>query len=205
MQGFEIRRGWLVAARHRASPNCNERPAGGIVDTLVVHGITLPPGCFGGSHVDALFANQLDPAAHPFFAQVASLRVSAHVFIARTGALTQYVSFTERAWHAGRSHFAGRDNVNDFAIGVELEGTDDCPYSVAQYRRLGWLAATLMRHYPALVRARIVGHSDIAPGRKTDPGPAFDWQRFDRALVAARREAVNTASPGTPTCDGDSS
>lgn len=155
------------------------------VDTLVVHGITLPPGNFGGGHVDALFGNRLDPAAHPYFAQVASLRVSAHALISRTGAVTQYVNFDRRAWHAGRSCFDGRANVNDFAVGIELEGTDHCPYSAAQYRRLGQAAAALLLYYPAITRGRMVGHSDIAPGRKTDPGPAFDWRRFDCALAAA--------------------
>lgn len=155
------------------------------VDTLVVHGITLPPGHFGGGHVHALFANQLDPTAHPYCAQVAAMRVSAHALIERSGAMTQFVSFNDRAWHAGRSSFAGRDAVNDFSVGIELEGTDDCPYAAAQYRALAQLAAALMRYYPALTRSRVVGHSAIAPGRKTDPGPAFDWHWFDRALDAA--------------------
>src|SRR5699024_3387841 len=136
-------------------------------------------GSFGGGHVDALFSNTLDAAAHPYFAQVAAVRVSAHALITRTGTITQYVGFDERAWHAGRSHLGARAAVNDFSIGIELEGTDDCPYTPAQYRQLGRLAAVLMRHYPGIVRSRIVGHSDIAPGRKTDPGPAFDWRWFE--------------------------
>jgi|SRR5699024_6589253 len=188
MQQWVIDRGVLAQARWCASPNCNARPQSVTVDTLVVHGITLPPGHFGGGHVDALFCNRLQADAHPWFAQVAALRVSAHVLIARTGALTQYVNFDERAWHAGRSCLDGRDAVNDFAVGVELEGTDDCPYAPAQYRQLARLAVALMRYYPALTRERIVGHSDIAPGRKTDPGPAFDWHWFDRALSAASRQ-----------------
>lgn len=185
MSGYEINQGWLTAARHCPSPNCNARPHDTAVDTLVVHGITLPPGRFGGGYIDALFTNRLDASAHPYCADVASLRVSAHALITRTGALTQYVHFDRRAWHAGRSCFGGRGNVNDFAIGVELEGTDDCPYTPAQYEQLGRLSAALLRYYPAITRSRIVGHSAIAPGRKTDPGPAFDWQRFDQALTTA--------------------
>lgn len=185
MERIEIARGWLTSATRLESPNCDPRPDDTVVDTLVVHGITLPPGQFGGGHIDALFTNRLDPSAHPHFARVASMRVSAHVLISRTGAVTQYVNFDRRAWHAGRSCFGGRASVNDFAVGVELEGTDDCAYTPAQYERLGALCAALLRYYPAITRSRIVGHSDIAPGRKTDPGPAFDWRRFDRALAAA--------------------
>lgn len=185
MKRLEIARGWLTSAIRRESPNSNERPDNTVIDTLVVHGITLPPGHFGGGHIDALFTNRLDPAAHPYFAQVAPMRVSAHALIARTGAITQYVNFDRRAWHAGRSCFGGRGEVNDFSVGVELEGTDDCPYTPAQYDQLGQLTAALLLYYPAITRSRIVGHSDIAPGRKTDPGPAFDWDRFGRALVVA--------------------
>ncbi|KEZ76528.1 1,6-anhydro-N-acetylmuramyl-L-alanine amidase AmpD [Salinisphaera hydrothermalis] len=174
--------GWLVGARHLPSPNHNHRPAGVAVDTLVVHGITVPPGRFGHGGVDALFTNTLDPTAHPVYAEIAELRVSAHALIERTGALTQYVSFDDRAWHAGVSHFDGRDRVNDFGIGIELEGTDACPYAPAQYRRLAAVTAALLRHYAGMNRSRIVGHSDIAPGRKTDPGPAFDWAVFNRLL-----------------------
>lgn len=181
----QIDAGWLAGVRHCPSPNCNQRPPGTTVDALIVHGITLPPGQFGGGYIDALFTNRLAASAHPYFARVAALRVSAHVLIRRTGCVTQYASFNARAWHAGRSQLAGRAAVNDFAVGIELEGTDDCPYTPAQYRQLGRLAAALMQYYPALTRRRIVGHSDIAPGRKTDPGPAFDWLWFDRALAAA--------------------
>src|SRR5690625_2000657 len=141
MSALEICDGWLRAHRHCPSPNCNARPPGVTPDALIVHGITLPPGAFGGDHIDALFTNRLDAAAHPYFARVAAMRVSAHVLIRRNGAMTQYVSFDERAWHAGRSCFDGREAVNDFSIGIELEGTDDCPYTPPQYRRLGRLAA----------------------------------------------------------------
>ena len=174
--------GWLIGVRRVFSPNHDHRPTGVAIDALVVHGITVPPGRFGHGQVDALFANTLDPAAHPVYAGIAGLRVSAHALIERTGALTQYVSFDERAWHAGVSRFDGRDRVNDFAIGIELEGTDDCPYSPAQYRRLAAVTAALLRHYAGMNRSRIVGHSEIAPGRKTDPGPAFDWAVLNRLL-----------------------
>lgn len=185
MNSLHIRTGWLTTANRCLSPNYNARPSGVAVDTLVVHGITLPPGQFGHGHVNALFTNCLDATAQPYFAQVAALRVSAHALIERTGVIIQYVNFDDRAWHAGQSSFAGRTAVNDFAVGVELEGTDECPYTPAQYRQLGRLAAALMLYYPAITRNRIVGHSDIAPERKTDPGPAFDWAWFDRALAMA--------------------
>ncbi|WP_423821930.1 1,6-anhydro-N-acetylmuramyl-L-alanine amidase AmpD [Salinisphaera sp. SPP-AMP-43] len=174
--------GWLVDARRIVSPNHDMRPAGVAVDTLVVHGITLPPGRFGHGQVEALFTNRLDSAADSFYARIADLRVSAHAVIERSGALTQYVSFDDRAWHAGASVFDSRERVNDFGIGIELEGTDDCPYTPAQYRRLAAVTAALLLHYPGMTRSRIVGHSDIAPGRKTDPGPAFDWAALHRLL-----------------------
>lgn len=182
MAAYLITGGWLDGVRRVVSPNCDARPAGVRVDTLVVHGISLPPGQFGHGHVDALFSNQLDSRGHAFFQTIAGLRVSAHVMIARTGALTQYVDFNARAWHAGVSCFDGREAVNDFAVGIELEGTDTCAYTPAQYRELARVSRTLMSAYPALTRARIVGHSDITPGRKTDPGPAFDWHLLDQHL-----------------------
>jgi len=182
MAAHLITNGWLDGARRVVSPNCDARPAGVMVDTLVVHGISLPPGQFGHGHVDGLFGNTLDPRAHAYFQAIAGLRVSAHALIARTGVLTQYVAFGDRARHAGVSSFDGREAVNDFAVGIELEGTDACPYTPAQYRELARVIHALMRHYPALTRGRIVGHSDIAPGRKTDPGPAFDWRLLDYYL-----------------------
>ena len=185
MQTLTISDGWLAKARHVVSPNHDARPAEIAVDTLVVHGITLPPGCFGRGQVDALFTNRLDAGAHPYYAAIAHLRVSAHVLIERVGRITQYVSFGDRAWHAGRSMFDGREAVNDFAIGIELEGTDDCPYAPAQYRALAEVAGAAIAQYPMLTPARIVGHSDIAPGRKTDPGPAFDWVLFHHLLECA--------------------
>ncbi|MFN3586604.1 MAG: 1,6-anhydro-N-acetylmuramyl-L-alanine amidase AmpD [Moraxellaceae bacterium] len=165
---------WLLPARHCPSPNCNARPEGMAIALLVVHGISLPPGEFGGPYIDALFCNRLDPATHPYFASIAGLEVSSHLLIRRDGEIVQYVPFDRRAWHAGRSHYAGRDNCNDFSIGIELEGCDDVPYAEAQYRQLAAVIRVLEARYPGC-RNACVGHSDIAPGRKTDPGPAFDW------------------------------
>lgn len=174
--------GWFQGIRHCPSPNCNARPQGEI-SLLVVHNISLPPGQFGTGKVQAFFQNRLPVDEHPFYAEIASLQVSAHFFIERDGAVTQFVSCLERAWHAGQSWFDGRDNCNDFSLGIELEGTDDQPYSDAQYASLAELSRQLLAAYPALTAQRIRGHSDIAPGRKTDPGPAFDWQRLYAALT----------------------
>lgn len=174
--------GWLWPATHSPSPNCNERPAGSAVELLVIHNISLPAGCFGGGNIEALFGNRLDCTAHPDFADLVGLEVSAHLLIDRTGAVTQFVAFDRRAWHAGRSRFEGRENCNDFSIGIELEGTDTLPYADAQYATLAAVTRALRGRYPALDARRIVGHSDIAPDRKTDPGPAFDWPRFHRLL-----------------------
>lgn len=181
---WHIRAGWLDAARSVVSSNANERPLDCPVDLLVVHGISLPPGEFGGPWIEALFTNQLDAGAHPAFEPIAGLRVSAHMLIRRDGELVQFVSFDRRAWHAGVSAFRGRSGCNDFAIGIELEGADDIPYADAQYTALVRLARLLVRQYPQITADRIVGHSDIAPGRKTDPGPAFDWRRFHEGMAA---------------------
>jgi AmpD protein len=145
---------------------------------LVIHNISLPPGQFGGSHVDELFTNCLDPHGHTFFETIAKLRVSSHLFINRQGIITQYVSLAERAWHAGRSSFQGKENCNDYSIGIELEGTDDQPYTDVQYRHLAIVTRLLMREYPGIKTDNIVGHCDIAPGRKTDPGASFDWKYY---------------------------
>lgn len=149
-------------------------------ELVVVHGITLPPGEFGGPWIDDLFLGRLDPAAHPYFAAIAHLRVSAHLLIRRDGSITQYVPFHLRAWHAGTSVFGGRERCNDFSIGIELEGTDDGPYADVQYARLAGAIHALKKAYPTLTA--VAGHEDIAPGRKTDPGPAFDWGRLAREL-----------------------
>jgi AmpD protein len=148
------------------------------VELLVIHNISLPPGDFGGPWVEQLFLNQLDPAGHPYFQTIAGLRVSAHVLIRRDGEALQFVDLSDRAWHAGASRFQGRENCNDFSIGIELEGTDSCPFTDAQYERLVAFTRTILRAYPAIGPGQVVGHEHIAPGRKTDPGPCFDWERY---------------------------
>jgi AmpD protein len=165
------------------SPNCDARPAGTHVTLVVIHGISLPPGEFGGDAIVRLFTNRLDAAAHPYYASIANLHVSSHFLVRRDGRLLQFVSCNERAWHAGVSRFRGRAHCNDFSIGIELEGTDDLPYEAGQYAMLARLLRALGRRYPI---QHVTGHSTIAPERKTDPGPAFDWPRL-RRLTAARR------------------
>lgn len=169
---------WLADTRRLASPNRDERPAPGDISLIVIHCISLPPGKYGGAWIDSLFTNRLEPDAHPYFARIAHLRVSAHVLIRRDGEIVQYVPFSERAWHAGASSYRGRAVCNDFSIGLELEGTDDTPFADAQYDRLNELLAILYASYPGLAPDRVVGHSDIAPGRKTDPGGCFEWSRL---------------------------
>jgi len=176
--------GWLRDIAQVPSPNRDERPAGCDASLIVIHGISLPPGEFGGPWIDALFTNELPVDRHAYFAEIAHLRVSAHALIRRDGELRQYVPFTARAWHAGESNHCGRAACNDFSIGIELEGTDETPYTEAQYERLVQLVVALRRTYASLRDADIVGHEHIAPGRKTDPGPAFDWNRFRSALDA---------------------
>ena len=181
----DLATGWLVGVRRVVSPNFDERPAGAELGLIVLHGISLPPGDFGNGWIDRFFCNDLPADAHPYFATIQGATVSAHVLIARDGELTQYVPFDRRAWHAGKSEYCGRFACNDFSIGIELEGTDDSAYTGAQYRALAKLIAALRRGYPSLRGADVVGHSDIAPGRKTDPGPGFDWTSLERALAAA--------------------
>ena len=183
--------GWCAGVRHCPSAHCNERPQGEI-SLLVLHNISLPPGQFGTGKVQEFFTSGLNASEHAYFAGIADMRVSAHFFIERDGQISQFVSCLQRAWHAGVSSFAGRDNCNDFSLGIELEGTDDLPYSEAQYDALLALVQQLLAAYPALSVERICGHSDIAPGRKTDPGPAFDWPRLRTALLAG---PVAVASP----------
>lgn len=180
---------WLVEARKQASPNFNERPLGQAPELLVIHNISLPPGEFGGGYIDALFCNRLAATAHPYFAQVHELRVSAHFLIERNGAIVQYVGCDKRAWHAGLSSWQGRDNCNDFSIGIELEGADNIAYDDHQYAQLVQLIASLLAHYPRLSVTAITGHEHIAPGRKTDPGPAFDWSRLQTDLALLRGTA----------------
>ncbi len=172
--------GLAEGADYIPSPNCDERPAGAAVELLVIHNISLPPGVFGGDAVIDLFLNRLDPRAHPYYETIATLRVSAHFFIRRDGALLQFVPCGMRAWHAGQSSWRGRERCNDFSVGIELEGTDDVAYSDAQYDRLAVLVRALRARYPIVASA---GHCDIAPGRKTDPGPVFDWRRYFRTTA----------------------
>jgi AmpD protein len=153
------------------------------VELVVLHGISLPPGHFGGGWVEALFTNRLPPGAHPFFAGLEGLRVAAHLYIDRCGRLTQLVPFDARAWHAGRSRWQGRPACNDFSVGIELEGADDVPYAEAQYATLRRVLAALRSAWPVLGPGRVVGHAQVAPGRKTDPGPAFDWARVGAWLA----------------------
>lgn len=183
---LELDRGgdWLLGVERLPSPNADERPAGAVPELVVVHGISLPPGTFGSGCVQRLFRNELDWDEHPYFQEIKGSRVSAHVLIERDGTLQQFVSFRRRAWHAGSSCFAGRERCNDFSIGIELEGSDDTPYEAVQYRRLAALVATLARRWPAIGPQRVVGHCHVSPGRKTDPGPCFDWSHLGRLLGA---------------------
>ena len=176
--------GRLRMARWLASPNADERPSGIEPDLLVIHNISLPPGQFGGPWIERLFQNQLAPQAHPFFAQIAHVRVSAHLLIRRDGELLQFVALQRRAWHAGRSAFEGRSECNDYSIGIELEGSDRVAYTDLQYQCLIQTTTIIQSRYPQITSRRITGHEQIAPGRKTDPGPAFDWTRYRTALRA---------------------
>jgi AmpD protein len=176
--------GLFEGVRYVASPHCDERPAGVQVELLVIHGISLPPGEFGGPWIEQLFTGRLETKAHPYFATLAALKVAAHLLIRRDGGCLQFVPFHRRAWHAGESSFRGRTACNDFSIGIELEGTDELPYTDPQYRTLVTATRALMRAYPGIDAGRVVGHSEVAPGRKTDPGPSFDWPRYRRALAS---------------------
>ncbi|RUO37525.1 1,6-anhydro-N-acetylmuramyl-L-alanine amidase AmpD [Aliidiomarina shirensis] len=172
----------LTPVTWQCSPHADERPDSHDISLLVVHGISLPEGEFGGPYINDLFLGCLDCNAHPNFAILEGLRVSAHCLIRRDGEIIQYVDFNRRAWHAGVSSWQGRERCNDYSIGIELEGTDSTPYTKQQYQALAEVTRVLQQHYPAITNERIVGHEDIAPGRKTDPGPAFDWQQY-RALI----------------------
>ena len=176
--------GWLSTARRIESPNADERPAGMPISLIVVHAISLPPEQFGSDDICRLFTNRLDPDAHPYFAGISSLRVSAHFLIRRDGELIQFVACQRRAWHAGPSSWRGRPCCNDFSLGIELEGSDTQEFEMAQYQRLNTLLSILRRTYPL---QDIVGHSDIAPGRKTDPGPHFNWRLLEAHAAGAER------------------
>lgn len=173
---------FLDNAKQQASPNYDARPDPENISLLVIHCISLPPEQFGGDYIDQLFCNTLDPAAHPYFREICQLKVSAHLLIRRDGVLVQYVPFSQRAWHAGVSEFQGQSACNDFSIGIELEGSIHQPYNELQYQQLAEVTRVLLANYPNLSRQRIAGHSQIAPGRKTDPGPWFDWQKFHALL-----------------------
>lgn len=190
MASFQIHEGLISPADWCPSPNFGARPAGveGEVSLLVIHNISLPPGEFGGGYVQSFFQNRLDSSHHPYFRDIAQLQVSSHLLIERDGRLTQFVNFNDRAWHAGRSCYQGRAECNDYAVGIELEGTDRMPYTGQQYEVLTAVTRALIRYYPALNAGRITGHEFIAPGRKTDPGPAFRWQRLFAGL--AKKEDV---------------
>lgn len=175
--------GWLEGVRRVESPNSDDRPLDTGLDLIVVHGISLPPGRFGEGWIDRFFMNDLPADADPYFATIADIKVSAHALIARDGTPTQFVSFNRRAWHAGRSLHCGRTACNDFSVGIELEGTDDSPYEAAQYEQLAQMIFALRRAYPSLHTADVLGHSEIAPGRKTDPGESFDWPHLRRLLA----------------------
>jgi N-acetyl-anhydromuramoyl-L-alanine amidase len=174
--------GLAVGVRQVLSSHFDARPSGMLPELIVIHGISLPPGEFGGPWIDQLFTGSLSPEAHPAFLEVSKLRVSAHILIRRDGTIVQYVPFGQRAWHAGQSHYRGRSACNDFSVGIELEGSEKVPYMDPQYEQLGVLVEALLAAYPSLSADHIVGHSDVAPGRKTDPWPTFDWERLKALL-----------------------
>lgn len=175
---YSIIEGWLSPSTRVVSPNFNDRPDPTDISLLIIHSISLPPGQYGEGYVDRLFTNTLNPADHPYFETIAGMTVSSHVFIGRDGAVTQYVPFDKRAWHAGKSVFGGRENCNDFSIGIELEGTDTDIFTDAQYESLQAITRVIQERYPTITPNRIAAHSEIAPGRKTDPGAGFDWARY---------------------------
>ncbi|MCG6871572.1 MAG: 1,6-anhydro-N-acetylmuramyl-L-alanine amidase AmpD [Gammaproteobacteria bacterium] len=179
----DVLSGWTTGARRAVSPNCDDRPAGCVPEVLVIHSISLPPDCFGGPEIEDFFHNRLDCDAHPYFDELRQLRVSSHFLVRRDGELVQFVPVTRRAWHAGESVCEGRNAVNDFSVGIELEGGERGTFEPAQYRRLVELSRSLMTAWPAITPRRVYGHADIAPGRKTDPGPGFDWIAYFRALA----------------------
>ena len=178
--------GRFPGVRWCPSPNFGPRPDGSSISLLVVHNISLPPEQFGGPHIENFFCNCLDTAVHPYFETIAELKVSAHALIRRDGSVIQFVSCLDRAWHAGRSSFQGKEECNDYSIGIELEGTDGLPYTEEQYAALLSLTRALQQAYPAITNSRITGHEFIAPGRKTDPGAAFKWQRYLAALTTPK-------------------
>ena len=174
----------ITSAEFKESPNCSERPPDVQVILMEIHNISLPPGRFGGAHIVDFFQNKLDVSADEYFEEIKNLKVSSHLLIDRRGRVTQFVPFNKNAWHAGISHYQGQENCNDFSIGVEMEGTDSIDYTTKQYESLKEVTLSLMKAYPRIIVDNIVGHSDIAPERKTDPGESFDWSRFRSSLVS---------------------
>lgn len=177
---IDIPSGLVKEARQQVSPNCDERPLEADISLIVIHGISLPPGKFGGNYIDQLFCNELNSSEHPYFKEIEGLKVSSHLLIRRDGEIVQYVPLKKRAWHAGVSCYEKRECCNDFSIGIELEGEDKTPYADIQYQVLSNLIKSLIKSYPNLSEKTIAGHSDIAPGRKTDPGESFDWERLNK-------------------------
>ena len=182
MSTFKIINGWLEGIRHVPSPYFDQRPENSEISLLVIHNISLPPGQYGSNDIELFFTGQLDPDKHPFFKVIHQMRVSAHCLIRRDGEIVQFVPFTARAWHAGKSSFAGVEKCNDYSVGIELEGTDTDAYTEKQYQTLAQITNTLTKEYPSIMPQRITGHQYIAPLRKTDPGLTFDWRKF-RALT----------------------
>lgn len=183
---LDIQAGWLQGVQHIVSPNFNQRPAATVPRLIVLHNISLPPAQFGGGYIQAFFQNSLDASLHPYFQTIKDLKVSAHLLILRTGQIIQFVNFDERAWHAGRSSYLAVPECNDYSIGIELEGTDDQGFTEAQYASVVTAIFAIQQCYPA-TRYHLTGHSDIAPGRKTDPGEHLDWQRIRQTLAACHR------------------
>jgi AmpD protein len=179
---IDTQTGLLAEARQQPSPNYDDRPADTAIDLLVIHSISLPEGEFGGPWIDQLFCNELEASGHDEFSKICDLKVSSHILIRRDGEIVQYVPFQHRAWHAGESSFEGCERCNDFSIGIELEGSENQAFEETQYQQLTELTRELMKHYPDITQQRITGHNDIAPGRKTDPGPNFDWGKIRRLL-----------------------
>ncbi len=191
--------GWACGAERIPSPNFDQRAEGTAIDLLVIHNISLPPGEFGGPHIADLFGNRLDCDAHPYFDRLRGMKVSAHFLVRRDGSVIQFVSANDRAWHAGASSFCGRERCNDFSIGIELEGTDFDPFELPQYDALAALTEALRQRYPI---TDVSGHEYIAPGRKTDPGPFFDWNRYRKSLIQKEsRDARETSSLRFPFAD----
>ncbi|MGD9699265.1 MULTISPECIES: 1,6-anhydro-N-acetylmuramyl-L-alanine amidase AmpD [unclassified Acinetobacter] len=178
---FQVIDGQLIGARQVPSPNYNQRPEHTEIQLVVVHNISLPPSQFGGGYIEQFFQNQLDWSEHPYFQSIEGMQVSAHLLILRSGEVLQFVNFNDRAWHAGRSIYLGKKECNDYSIGIELEGSDDLPFDEVQYAVLAQVTAALQAAYPKILQ-HLAGHSDIAPGRKTDPGPFFDWVKFRTLL-----------------------